>query len=516
VIKEGIEFVMSVRGKDVLPGIEQGTKRVTAATKEARTAGASWAVSWNQGLELAKKSLMAVRVALGATAGKALELRASTDPVRREMDAMAKATERAQVSIGNALLPAFGALAKGLTPLVSAFGDFVTRNRELVAIKTAQWAVMTGKALVTVLATSAKGAAEAVAGLRAIADGSKWGVEKGVNALARMSKAVVDLRDRIDGAGASRLSRALGKVAADSERAGDALEGTIKRSSDELDNLKSSIDAAAVAAFEGFDLAEGSVRGLLDAHTQLGAEVRKSTADYQALRAAIAQSNDRIHAEATAKGIRGIRLQIAQNIRTLELQNKRIQVRDQLEQVAAERVANASRSASASLVSEFSSVIRGAQSADEAVGSLLGSLAELAAQKALESVVSGLFGFLTGGIGPTVLSFLGFARGGVVPGAGVLRKAAGGPMTGGVPGVDSIPALLTPGEVVIPAGQVRENLRSGRAPEDSRGGGGPSISVHIDASSRSFIPEAQGEFDRRIVRQLLPSLRRTLATGRGL
>jgi hypothetical protein len=71
-----------------------------------------------------------------------------------------------------------------------------------------------------------------------------------------------------------------------------------------------------------------------------------------------------------------------------------------------------------------------------------------------------------------------------------LAMAEGGLVTGGVVGQDSVPAMMMPGEYVVPAAQVRQNVAAGRAPDDSgsaRGGsGGRGVTVVNNFAASTF------------------------------
>lgn len=82
------------------------------------------------------------------------------------------------------------------------------------------------------------------------------------------------------------------------------------------------------------------------------------------------------------------------------------------------------------------------------VESILAELARLAAVGVFKMIISGL----TGGAGGGILKLLGFSKGGIVPDAGIptpKKFAGGGFVSGGRPGVDSVPAMLMPGEFVL-------------------------------------------------------------------
>lgn len=82
-------------------------------------------------------------------------------------------------------------------------------------------------------------------------------------------------------------------------------------------------------------------------------------------------------------------------------------------------------------------------------------------------------------------------------------------------GRDSVRAYLEPGEYVIPAAQVRQNVAAGRAPDDSgasgaRGGGG-NISLTVNQSS--FVPGTKADFNRSVREAVLPAIRQLARQG---
>lgn len=147
--------------------------------------------------------------------------------------------------------------------------------------------------------------------------------------------------------------------------------------------------------------------------------------------------------------------------------------------------------------------------------SLLLEMAKVAASKIFFAILSLISGGVGGFLGDALGFLFGGADGGLVKAANgglVQTFAGGGPVYGGTPGQDSVPALLMPGEYVIPANQVRENVRSGRAPDDSgrAGGGGGSVTVNVNAGfapSRSQIQDVTN-------RAIAPSVRRAIRTRR--
>jgi archaellum component FlaG (FlaF/FlaG flagellin family) len=101
------------------------------------------------------------------------------------------------------------------------------------------------------------------------------------------------------------------------------------------------------------------------------------------------------------------------------------------------------------LASAFANNIGKANQLGDALKRALNQMIAMVAQAAILAAIMSAAG-LGGGFGANFLSFLGFAKGGKVPTGPVYAQ-------GGARGTDTVPAMLTPGEVVLPARIVREN-----------------------------------------------------------
>ena len=119
----------------------------------------------------------------------------------------------------------------------------------------------------------------------------------------------------------------------------------------------------------------------------------------------------------------------------------------------------------------------------------------MAAVMAGEVATKGPFGLITGLVlGSMVMSaFQGIL--GKVPTAKGYNK--GGYVTGGVPGRDSVPAMLTPGEYVLNTEQTAAMM----------GGGGSNITIN------TAVPPSRGEMKRYIRQNLIPAMRDLKAQG---
>lgn len=178
----------------------------------------------------------------------------------------------------------------------------------------------------------------------------------------------------------------------------------------------------------------------------------------------------------------------------------------------------------------ISAIASGSKSALEAIGGMLGGIVTMLGQMLIQlgtaalvaSALSAIpfFAPLVGGPGAAAAGVAAIAAGAVMVAAGAGLSAAigmadGGLVVGGSIGRDSVPAMLMPGEFVVPAAQVRQNVAAGRAPDDSgasggRGGGG---AVNINVSQQSFVPGTKADFNRSVREAVLPAIRQLARQG---
>jgi hypothetical protein len=163
----------------------------------------------------------------------------------------------------------------------------------------------------------------------------------------------------------------------------------------------------------------------------------------------------------------------------------------------------------APLTGLFSDLVSGTKSVRNAFADMLDAMADQIAKFLIQQAVQGLLGLLggTGTPGKIGFSILGRNDGGIIP----ARLAAGGTVPGGGPNVDSIPAMLTPGEfvmrrsavqhygasvmeginrMVVPADLIRHFRAIGRTPSPSGGfqRGGEVADEVVRASTPQVLP----------------------------
>lgn len=238
-------------------------------------------------------------------------------------------------------------------------------------------------------------------------------------------------------------------------------------------------------------------------------EIRTANLEAQeaamAARGAIADANRRL-AEETAKGAAGATA-------------KRAQEAEKIKRAAGEKtkqtlasIENFASSVSSTVVSGFRQMVEGALTFEQFVKNsmlnLLQTIGQVLVKMALVAAISGALGITTGGTGAAALTggvgflkLLGFNKGGMVP-----HLANGGYISGGRPGVDSVPAMLTPGEVVIPAPVVDSVRRGQSVGVDSNRGGDTYVTIQAPPIQTLVPPTSRTSAERLYETSLNPSL----------
>lgn len=179
------------------------------------------------------------------------------------------------------------------------------------------------------------------------------------------------------------------------------------------------------------------------------------------------------------------------------------------------------------MAESIAAIASGTKTALEGLGGMLGGIIAMIGKMLIEmgtaALVVAAISAIAGNPGAGATAAAGAAAivaGGAMLAAGTALNSAigaaeGGLVVGGVMGRDSVRAYLEPGEYVIPAAQVRQNVAAGRAPDDSgasggRGGGG-NLSLTVNQSS--FVPGTKADFNRSVREAVLPAIRQLARQG---
>jgi hypothetical protein len=483
-----------IRARDAASGVMRGVGRSVEATRAiVASAGTvmrglgEGAVVANQGLELMKKGAELARAAYDVLIRSALEARDSTDPGRAALERFATSALSLQRAVGDALMPVLVGIANVVRPIVEQVTAWVRQNRELIAVRVGEWIVTTATTITDTLIPAIKIVAMAWYGVQiAIA-----GIEAaGASMFAALLSGVSSILTS-----ATRLASALGQdelatSLANASKFARGLGGEFDRSS----------DLAAAAVLE----IERRMKDFGDTTDKVGARI-KEVIGKLAPEIARAAANRIIEAKKEAEAAAGAASPVAGEgmmddalVMYYQRKNQLAEQAAQREralaaQTAAARMAEEQRIQGAvgstlmSVVGSARAAIGAANNAGEAALATLEAIGQRILDNIIGKAVLGIANALTGGLlggGAGIFgAIFGFAKGGFVP------------ESAGVPGVDSVPALLMPGELVVPRDQARQ-IRSGAAGLAAGGGGGGGITINVDA--RSTVPDSRADLERRI------------------
>lgn len=173
-------------------------------------------------------------------------------------------------------------------------------------------------------------------------------------------------------------------------------------------------------------------------------------------------------------------------------------VLDELKAKSQETAAQIGHAASA-VGGLFAQIVRGGMKAEDVLLSVLGTVLSIAASIFVPgggATASGIFGFLG--------SIFGFQDGGVI-------HAARGMRVPGVGSGDRVPAMLEPGETVVPKGGTHPSFID----EVARAAGGGGGNVTVNLSQGYLVPPDSVTAQRNYQRGLIPVLQDLHSTGRG-
>jgi hypothetical protein len=589
-----------IRARDTASAVVKATGdrvgQLAAGIKRAFSIAGGAAVGLNQGLELVKKALALVSAGYEATVGRALALRAANDPTRRDMEALAKAAEGLQVSIGNALLPVIRTLAQALAPVLQSMTTWVNANRDIIATNLTGWIVQVAQGLTSGIAVAVLLVTRAWYGWGMAIEAAKTSflgmASAGATWASRLQKSVAAIASPEEAQKLQALSRLTGLLGEAGAQAADKSSAALAAQGAELSALEKKIADVAFAVQSGLGDAGAKIAGNLRSAIRLtGKEIEEWNpkiagintliAEWRTRTLALAQANIALGADQLASKLRTVATEyerVAQNAEaTDQLRTGLAALREEYGGAAdaALRMTGSLAGAQAAL-SEATTKTQGLRDVVTGIANGIGSAftgmisAAIEQTQTASEIILGFFGNVGRAIIDTLISIavqtgitalINAVLGSALRKAGIagyaaeaaaaayastaaipifgpilapaaaakafaetmafqaLALASGGLIVGGMSGQDSVPAMLMPGEYVIPAAQVRENVRSGRAPDDSgqaraAGGGGGGSSVSGTVVVQSMVAPSAADLDRAIHRQLVPALERLSRKGR--
>lgn len=567
-------------------------------------------------LGLAVKAVKELGQAFQAMISNSLAMQSSGSPLVAQFEAAASKIKVSAASIAGAALPAIDGMATAAGDAMKEISDFVDTNRELIATNIVAWAVDSGRALVSGLATAATMANKSITGLQASANlaaqayyklnalldeaAAKKSGDQSYLAKAKEEQRLADLAFAAAAKNVREMEAFEGKLDALVSKAGTYLNKAEKVGL-ELAKKKPRFsdpeaDAAAMAAKEReiaryIELAtsattkeqalnastlawfalneqkkmtiagetasaaiarqeaiEDKIRAVNQLEVTLQAKFQAkylsdlgaradAQADYQNKLRGFLQSRSEYAADLEDKKAKDARpvpssflssmmaAKKAQSFMGPKTEEQTEKEKKTLEDYAdgVRQLAQDIGSGIAGIMTDaITSIASGSKSALEALGGMLGGIVSMLGQMLIQlgtaalvaSALSAIpfFAPLVGGPGAAAAGLAAIVAGGIMVAAGAgitgaIGMDSGGLVLGGSPNFDSVHVALKRGEYVIPAQQVRENVRAGRAPDDSGSSGGSGgAGVTIAVTQQSFVPGTKADFHRSVRDAVLPAI----------
>lgn len=548
---EKISGQLSNIGKSSEKAAGSASKGVTAF----QTLGKSF-VFLNQGLEASKKAFRLFEQTVVSSIAKALDFRDATDPGKRAITEFGREVEVTQARLGDMFVPLLVGVAKAVTPILKAFQNWISLNRELIQSDIIKWVATLSLALTSTLGAAVNVVSGIWLGLKLTVIGVLMDIAKGLEIitapldllpdsfqaalgpLANMSatfgdffehqkkeagQAIQDWKDQ------NKAVEGLNLAVADVIGTAEHLAGSFKDASQK--GRKTSAERAAAFAKEKKELEEldkifqESAKRAANANAEHDKEVATAREKFRAAEsaaleasyayqvqldreknAAIEQGLDQqkealdeflSDTENSARDRAAAIVQAMDALKNVDLPNDKIEERQkelkkllrstnkEIARETAESYRKVGSIISSTLGDALSNVIDGTFNAVDILKGLAKSVIKLLVDIAAQSIVSSLIqqsaneavaeaavtsnartaasAAFAANIGIPFIGPIVAAAAAVAAFAAASAFAAGGLVEGGTPGKDSVPAMLTPGEYVLPT-HVVESIRAGRPP----------------------------------------------------
>ena len=456
-----------------------------------------------------ERALMGVARATSEAVREALAYRDANDATAKAVAGWTKSSDQLQRSIGDALLPAVNVLATAGDSLAESFSEWMKANDGILRQDMIKWAGDLANVMTTGVATAVLAASKAaytlqasvlaVRGTMAELTGDTEFADQIAAEMYQAEQAQRAFEESVDQVTA-KIADAVGTAQVKAYRdLGDEIRRTSKAAKElAIDQAAAfaNIDAAVDASFKSaFEKEKAAAMERLDYFTAIRQRDLAITQrmEEQKAQAAIDASNRAFEAQAAA-------------------------------QAEWETMSKSTLAAiGGQLTASITSAITGTESLGEAFGSLAQGIATTVMNSAINVAIAHAIEAATGAassqaaipiVGPALAlasmgaifaAVVGFARSQMKPAKGM---AAGGIVTGGVPGRDSVPAVLMPGEGVLPSNLTSE-LRRVLAVQ----GGGGSGGVNVSASVGFMAIPSRAQTRQFILENLVPELKRMKAAG---
>lgn len=457
--------------------------------------------------ELAKKGAEIFARALADTIARSLEFRRASDPALQQFEAFEKSATRLQARVGDLLIPALQGIVGAMGPVMASLERWIAANEKMLQAKVVEFLRDMATTLVSSVATGVNLVVKAWLGWSLIIDTVRLGanvffslllsgVERGLQGLASLNAALG--RDEAAQTYADQ-AKAIRGLGSEFDRAADEAGSSLLKTSAQLAAVTKTIDDVEAALKNGVVDAAARAADAIDKGAKRSNTSQKGVAE-AAKKAAEAQAkeDERIRLKRTAdllgleEGLidaqaklreRASKDEAAENEARFQIlldqfkkrqdDQKRLQeeaINAQVEkseerlqrlEAGAERFSTVIHSA---ILTGFNAIAGGTETLGAAFGDFFTNLGlqilEALTKFALLAGMRALLGGVSGGALGVLGTIFGFAHGGFV--------------TGGMAGRDSVPAMLMPGEYVLPV-QVVQSIRRGAPPPITHFANGGSV-----------------------------------------
>lgn len=516
--QEGISDGMKKAGKAATQGtkfIRQGAEKATQAIKSTAIAAAVM----NQALELGKKVFEFLRMAVFDTVEVMRGFRSENDKMLKQYDKMAQGAQLLRARLGDILLPILVGMGKAMNQLGGNTEGWLKTNRKLIASGLAEFLFKVANVLNTGIANGVILVAKVFTGWKVLIAGVQIAANTMFELMLKhLAKSLGAFKFLADAVGMDGLAGKLDSAQMAVKGLGDEFANSAEKNKESIQSDMAALDALEKKTKE----TQASIAGALVVGQKIVAEqIAKSSAS------SIRFSEDQ---KIKAQELADLKTHIAQEAAQLWAQE--LQRRDQAEEAAKQKQIARNMELFRS-VQEYGNiwgdVLVGIASGNEDAGKLIIKAGISTAKKLIQAYA---FSAAAGSassqsaipvVGPALAVTAASTMLALVE-AYLSKFAAGGEVKGGIQGRDSVPALLTPGEIVLPVTMAKQfkQMFGGQAPTQGplqfagggmvpqmAGGGGMVVNVSVPTVHLGSENEK-----RRLIHNLAPAIEDAMKRGR--
>lgn len=474
--------ISTAAAKGAIGGVRSTSKAAQSAIKKfgAGVSGAFGVAGRaievaNQGFQLLKDSVTIAVETLRMFFEKAIEFRSQTDPMFERFKDINRETELLRARMGDSLIPIIVGLADAMEELSGGpLSEWIAKNQQLIGTRIVEFLSAAAETIINVLVPVLRVGLSVWKGWEIIITGLEAAIESYLSfVLGAYSKIIAGAQKVAKFLGADGIAGAMDGMIETTAKwsglfedaAGDAIV-SIGETAQELISMD-----AKLSSFGKNSLAfvKTATEKTLAAVKNAGTGAKKTVDEVTALQEKAAEKQEARETRLAELTSRLAARRIAEIQAQMDLQEEQARAVDEKLSSVAEAAVSVADAMGDAMSQGFLSAIEGTKTWGEAVMGILGNVIQSTLQVAKASVIawaaeaaakaasaSAFFGPIAAAVAASTMFGVvsaftskiqapeGFARGGVV--------------RGGIPGVDSVPALLQQDEIVLTSRQGRSFL----------------------------------------------------------